>query len=530
MSQQLYRPARTPNRTTLGLAALVLLAFALRAINLTGESLWRDEVDIVRFTLQPAQVLLRSFTQTGFNGPLYLLLMRPWLALAGVNDFALRYFSLLCSVALVVLVWVLARRWVGPRAAWVTAGLLAVSPVHIWYAGEGKMYTLQPALLVLALYALARVLGPLGPVGPVRPVSPQATRRSNARWWLVFIVATSCAFYVHILSPLFLSVAVIVFIANWTMARRHVRGAIVALGCLTLPYVPLLIWQGPTLVRGSNTGHVFRPLGTMAQSLLSDWSFGFGINAPLFFAAQPGWVRWACMGLFAGLALIGFIRLVTRRPGLALGLLAWLTLPTLAVYAISTRAPVFEPRYLLWCAPALFMLVGAALDGSRGQAKWRTFISLALFSTLIGISLLGLAAQIARPIRPDMRGATQLVAAQIAAQIAAQLQADSVVVFQIPYGRYGFEYYLRFQPIERAPQIVEAPYTNYGMSEAEVAQILKPAISAVSANHDIWLIELEPAMWDARGLVRRWFDVNLQRVEQRAFNGIIVSRYRLQSP
>ena len=85
--------------------------------------------------------------------------MRLWLSLGGVNDFTLRYFSLLCGVGLVAVVFVLARRLFGMRAAFVAAWLTAVSPVHIWYSGEGKMYTLQPLLLLLALYALRRGIG-----------------------------------------------------------------------------------------------------------------------------------------------------------------------------------------------------------------------------------------------------------------------------------------------------------------------------------------------------------------------------------
>ncbi len=495
-------------RHPIAFAGLLLIAFALRAVNLTGESLWRDEVDIVNFALQPMRSLLAGFTEKGFNGPLYLLLMRPWLALAGVNDFALRYFSLLCSIVLIALVWALARQWVGPRAAWVTAWLLVVSPVHIWYAGEGKMYTLQPLLLVLAMYALARIL---------------TSNSKAARWWWVFVVATSCAFYVHVLSPVFLVVAAAVFVSQWPVARAHLKGAFIALACLTVPYVPLLIWQFPALSRGIETGHTFYPLGTMAQVLLADWSYGFGINAPLYFITQPAWVRWVCIGLFAGLAGLGLIRLLAQRPQIAMGLWAWLTLPALAVYAVSTRAPVFEPRYLLWCAPALFILIGVGITGNeKTKLSPPTHLALILIAPLTLISLLGLAAQWARPIRPDMRAATSFV--------ASRLETNDIVTFQIPHGRYTFGYYLASRPLQpgqNAPQVVEGPYTNYGMSEVDVEQAVMPY---VPPDRNLWLIELEPAMWDARGMVRQWYDDHIPLIERREFNGITVSLYRHHAP
>jgi mannosyltransferase len=448
----------------LGLIVLLLIATALRALNLAGESLWRDEIDIIRFALGPSQEVLTSFTRTGFNGPFYIVLMRLWLGLGGVNDFALRYFSLLCGVALVAVVFVLAKRLFGVRAAFVSAWFMAISPVHIWYSGEGKMYTLQPLLLLVALYALLRGIGDFGDWRLSKPISNLLI--SKTRWWLVFIIATTLAFYAHVLSPLFLIVAATVFLIHWPQAKAHLKGALVALACLTLPYLPLLLWHAPALLHGGDTGHAFFSLGHMALALLSDWSYGFGANAPLFFMLQPGWVRTGCILIFVAIAALGFIRssLITHHSSLIA--LVWLALPVLAVFAISLRTPVFESRYLLWCAPALYMLVGAGIGGKRLEiGDWRldrlisnlqSLISLAL---LTAISLLGLAAQITQPIRPDLRGGANF--------IASQHQPNDLLVFQIPYNKYGFIYYLS-QPKSPITNyqllILEAPYTNYGMS------------------------------------------------------------------
>ena len=215
----------------LALVALLLIATTLRALNLTGESLWRDEIDIIRFALGPSQEILTSFTRTGFNGPFYIVLIRLWLSLGGVNDFTLRYFSLLCGVAVVAVVFVLAKRLFGVRAAFVAAWLMAISPVHIWYSGEGKMYTLQPLLLATALYALVRVIGDWG-LGIKRLQSPITYPQSPIpHWWILFAVATTLAFYTHVLSPIFLIVAVAVFLIHWPQAKAHLKGALVALAC-----------------------------------------------------------------------------------------------------------------------------------------------------------------------------------------------------------------------------------------------------------------------------------------------------------
>ena len=62
------------------LAGVVGLAFALRVVGLDLQSLWRDEVDAIRFAQFPVPELLQLFVQPGHNGPLYYWILRPWLA------------------------------------------------------------------------------------------------------------------------------------------------------------------------------------------------------------------------------------------------------------------------------------------------------------------------------------------------------------------------------------------------------------------------------------------------------------------
>lgn len=243
--------------------ALLLIAFALRMLNLVGESLWRDEVDIVRFAQMPLQNLLQNFPRAGFNGPLYLLLMRGWFTLVGVSDLSLRYFSLLFGMLLIALVYVLAQRLFGRSSASVATLLMTFSPVHIWYAGEGKMYTLQPALLVLALYALLRAL------------RGNSLARSRP-WWLVLLVSCSAAFYVQLLSPLVLLVMTAWVGMHGAIARHNLRPILISAGLLILPYLPLLAWQLPSLLNGGSSGHAFVPLDTLLLALFSDWAIGFG--------------------------------------------------------------------------------------------------------------------------------------------------------------------------------------------------------------------------------------------------------------
>jgi 4-amino-4-deoxy-L-arabinose transferase-like glycosyltransferase len=510
--------------------AILFVAFLLRIANLTGESLWRDEVDTVRFAFEPLGNILANFTATGFNGPLYHLAVRTWLTLGGVNDFALRYFSLACGVVLVALVYVLGTRMFGRRAGLVAMWLAAIAPILIWYAGEGKMYSLQPMLLTLALYALLRVVGGRGS-GVRDPASEDLTPGSwplTPMWWAVFILATSFSFYVQLLSPLFLGVAVIFFAAMWPQSKRHIVAFLIALALLTLPYAPLAVWQLPTLVQGGNIGHAFYPLDVIALTLASNWTLGLDGRAPLLNLPAPDVLvtlaRYAVFALFALLIAYGLAESARQmranaeertRFKLQLATLAWLLLPTFLVFVVSTRLPIFQPRYVLWSAPALYLLTGAALARLRADARLGQLASTLALIVLSAVSLSGLISQVINPIRPDLRGAS--------AFIASAAQPGDVIVFQIPYGRHGYAYYAQRLGAQIDPtQIIEAPYTNYGMSEEEVEATLLPAIGAARR---VWLYETEPGMWDQRGLVRSWLDGALTPLNRCEFRGVSVGLY-----
>ena len=97
------------NHLRWGMVGLLMAAFALRAFALTHQSLWRDEVDALRFATAPWREMLNTFTQPGWNGPLYFVLLRGWVALTGQSEFALRYLSLLLGVVAVALAFALCQ-------------------------------------------------------------------------------------------------------------------------------------------------------------------------------------------------------------------------------------------------------------------------------------------------------------------------------------------------------------------------------------------------------------------------------------
>jgi 4-amino-4-deoxy-L-arabinose transferase-like glycosyltransferase len=489
------------------------LAFVLRLINLDGQSLWRDEVDAIRFAFAPVGDLARMMFEPGQNGPWYYLFLRPWLTWAGDSEFSLRFFSLFFGVLAVPLIYIVGRRLFPQRpvVAPIAALLAATSPYLVWYGQEGKMYAL---VVFLVLLSMERYLA--------------ALERGGAGRWVVYVASTSAAFYTHLIAAFIVPVqALVFFLGEHPLRIRRWRPWLVSMLLLTAPYLPLLVWQLPLLVQPGETGFSFVPLHQMAFTLFQSYSRGVVYGA-----------AWWALVPFAGLLLAaGLLWRGRSRDRFALGLLlTWILLPVLGLFLVSLRRPLFTARYLIFTVPAYCLLLAGGLASIGRRSR---LVAIGLFMVILGLNGWSLRQQVTTPLKADFRAAT--------AYVSARLAAEDLIVFQIPYGRHSFDYYYA-EPTEGGPpdprvqmahrvllpwvaggerepyRWIDGLYTNAGMAAAEVDR----RMAELTAGSDtVWLVATEVALWDERDLVHRWLEKNAQRVDEAQFTRVDVYRYAL---
>ena len=498
------------------LAGMVGLAFALRVAGLDLQSLWRDEVDALRFASFPLSELLRLFVSPGHNGPLYYLLLRPWLELVGRSEFALRFSSAVLGTLAVPLIYRVGRRLFPayPGLSAVAAFLVATSPYLIWYGQEGKMYALVAAL---ALISMERYLAALEEGGWQR--------------WLGYMLATSAAFYVHLIAALLVPAQAVIFlIAGRETRRRGWKPWLVSMAALTLPYLPLLRWQLPLLRAQGSTGYQFVPLGAMSSSLLSNYSLGVLQGATVWLVA-----------LFVGVLLaVGLLWSRERAPWRSVGILAcWLVVPVLLFYLITLVRPMYTARYLIFVLPAYLLLLSAGLAGLYRHSRLLAGLVLAV---LLIVNGRGVWLQARTPLKADFRAAT--------AYVSERRAEDDLILFQIPYGRYSFDYYYQLgqpegvtrpaTPVQRGAARVFLPlvaragaepyrwaeglYTNAGLGVDQVDEQMQ---ALTAGQKVVWLVLTEASLWDERGLVHAWLQEHARLTDQAAFVRVAVYRYEL---
>ncbi len=328
----------------LGLAVITAVGAGLRFYRIGGQGLWLDEAFSLWMARHPLGEMLRWTIGIDQHPPLYYALLHGWTAMLGDGEGAARSLSALCSLLTIPVIYGLGRRLSGgERAPGLLAALiLAVSPFHVRFAQEARMYALLTLNAALALLGMLAILEPGG--------------EHPARWpWVVYVLFTVAALLTHN-TAVFLPLA-----ANLVVLARYVTGprpsfslfawivAQAVVFMLWLPWLPALVRQSWGVYRefwlpAPTWGTVVGAVG----AFLSD-----GLPLP------PPW-SWGVWGVWAALALAGVLHL-RRSPGRLAFLGLVFGVPFLGEGLVSLIRPIFYDRTLIWASLPLYLLLAAGI-------------------------------------------------------------------------------------------------------------------------------------------------------------------------
>jgi 4-amino-4-deoxy-L-arabinose transferase-like glycosyltransferase len=166
-------------RKPVTLLLLILVGGALlRVYTLAAESFYFDEAYSV-WAARHSVIWLVSLSTQRIFPPLYYLLLHFWLVL-GESEFAVRLLSVVLGLGSIVAIYTLAKQLFDTRVGLLSAFLLAISPLHLWFSQEARMYML---VLTLSLCSANFLLLAL---------------REGRRWhWLAYVLTTALAMNTH---------------------------------------------------------------------------------------------------------------------------------------------------------------------------------------------------------------------------------------------------------------------------------------------------------------------------------------------
>lgn len=364
-------------------AAIGLFAAALSVIGSWHVSLWTDEAATITSARRTLPELWRMLHTIDAVHGLYYAAMHAWVSVVGSSPFALRLPSALAAGVAAAGVVVLARRLAGPGVGLAAGLVFGALPRVTWMGIEGRSYAFTAAgavwLTVLLLTAVRRPVPDRAldsqPVGG-RPADRRP--RTAAAPWLGYAVLAAVSVALNVYLGLLLAAHALTLLMDrsvtwrqrWTWLGAAVAGVLAAspvvleaagqtgqLGDIPLGRAQVLRqvvvnqgFLGDTPTPGSS--------GTQSLSALSAGS----LWAPS--AVVLATVSWVVVVLL----------LVRRRPAgrvtagrgpvgdLARWLVPWLAVPTAVVAGYSLLvSPMYSPRYLTFTAPAVAVLLGAAV-------------------------------------------------------------------------------------------------------------------------------------------------------------------------
>jgi mannosyltransferase len=351
-----------PRADWLTLLLLLAAGLAVRFVHLVSKPFWFDEC----FSVEVARIgwgnFLRLLWWREANMSLYYLLLRICLHF-GQTEFFIRSLSVLIAAATLPAIYWLGRLLYNGRVGLIAAALFAFNAYSVRYAQEARSYALFLLLATLSSCFLIALLR-------------EPSRRSR----LGYVLVSSLAVYAHFY-------ALLLVVAHWLAWRRlgnaHLSSpqrpaqmgrAGIAIGVAALPLLVFVAKTGAGPIR---------------------WIPRPGFHGVLvFYEHLAGGSNWLLPAIFA-LACIAAVlparkQLWTQEQDWETWriqfLLIWLLFPVLLTVLLSFARPVFLGRYMIFCLPALLILVAAGL--ARIRQSWLMGATLAGMLLLCGQGIL----------------------------------------------------------------------------------------------------------------------------------------------
>jgi mannosyltransferase len=318
--------------TALAVAALTVLAAALRFEGLRHQGFWFDEANTVALVQLVPGKMLGLIPQSESTPPLYYCVAWMWARIFGFGEAGLRSLSALAGVATVPVAYGAASKLVSRRAGLFAAALTACNPFLIWYSQEARSYSMMVLLTSVALLAFA-----------------YARARPEPRSLSFWVIASALALATHYYAAL-----AIVPQALWLLVEhRRGRPVQIAVGTVALcglALIPLALSQNGT---GNAAWIGTISLGPRLGQIIPQFLIGTG--SPAYDVLEP---------LAAAMVIVSLILLalrcdpVQRRRALAVGALALVGLVlNLALVAVGIDDLITRNVLALWL-PAAVMVAG----------------------------------------------------------------------------------------------------------------------------------------------------------------------------
>ena len=371
-----WREMKQQQGPEMALVLILACAALLRFYALSAESLWFDEAYSVWVARHGVGWHIALSTQR-ISPPLYYLCLHFWLWL-GTSEFVARSLSVMFGLGSIVAAYGLAKQLFDARVGLLSALLLAISPLHIWYSQEARMYILVAALGICSAYFMLLAL------------------RDGRLWqWSGYVLSTALVMNAH-----YFAVFLVPFqnaYVLYLILRRHVGRDLCRRWLLSQAIIGLLSVIGLAGMFSSESTYWWglldtwhgAPTITDLLGLMFSFSLGTTVRGPLIY--------WSGLFIF-GSCVLGSL-LTFRRGRLSLSvdrgllfLMLYLVVPLGTIFLLSQFRSFWVLRYIFPFLPPYCIIVARGISrisrsAHGGTRKPGRVLAVLMLGAIVLISL-----------------------------------------------------------------------------------------------------------------------------------------------
>lgn len=388
---------------------ILSLALILRLINL-NQSLWLDEAINVLATKNFSLLgMITEYAKADFHPPGYFIILWVWTKLFGINEVFVRIPSVIFGVVTIYVIYVIGQKLHSKSLGIISALLLAINPLHIYYSQEARMYSLAVMAVSINIFLFIKLIN---------------KEKINIGFLILGNLLTLVSDYV----------AYFIFPAQFIFLLTFKQKEVLKKWLLAFFFAAALgIWWVPIFLSQLDVGAV-------ASAKLPAWRFivgGFDLKSvPLTFVkfiigriSYPNKFIYAlilfpvCI-FFLVIMWRGVKLLKEKKSNL---ILSWLLIPVILATFISFIIPIYSYFRLLFVLPAFIILVALGITSVKNKLRY-----IFLGSILI-IEIFSASIYLFNPTyqRDDWKGLVKFL----------KSQGQTPVLFESPGTLPPFDYY-----------------------------------------------------------------------------------------
>lgn len=450
------------SRPMLALTGLVIIGTILRLFFLADKSIWLDEAYSISLSQQTLSDLLRLVAESDNHPPFYYLLLKLWL-LPGDSAGYVRLLSAIFSIAAIPLMYLfVSSLFDDVLAGLIAAGILAFSPLHIWYAQEARMYALLIFFVLASAYFFIRAL-----------------RYGLPKDWIGYIFTTTLALYTDYATIWYYLGISLFYLLSWKRFPNRSKSWILSQALILLAFSPWL----RTFIEQINqvTESFWLPPPTF-QTVLAVFLDFNSLNFP-----------WIAISTLYMTVIFVWAYIVPDKSWQRRLATIWLFIPLVISLVLSLRQPIFLGRNLIIASIGYYILVVIAI---RRFKSVRVIVLLLL--PLFVMNLISIGHNAWNEEKENWRD----LAAHVAA--LARNSRDGLIIFNPPYAELPFDYY--FQQYDLDPD-------RRGYPEDEILLHPQPKkvgnlTGLLAGRPYVWLVQRNDEAADPNSPVKEWLDTN----------------------